>query len=56
MEVHVKKCVAQFDELTNKTTQQIYFVSTSCIDDHHFKGEELNSVGDLSGIMPLKLL
>ena len=48
MQGHVKKCVERFDELTNKTTQQIYFVSTSCIDDHHFKEEELKSVGDLS--------
>ena len=40
---HAKKC-----ELANKTTQQLYKVSTPCIDDHHFKEEELKSVGELS--------
>ena len=33
-----------------KTTQQLYKVSTPCIDDHHFKEEELNSVGELSKV------
>ena len=28
-----------------KTTQQLYKVSTPCIDDHHFKEEEFKSVG-----------
>ena len=32
----------------NKTTQQLYKVSTPCIDDHHFKEEETKSVGELS--------
>ena len=32
----------------NKTTQQLYKVSTPCIDDHHFKEEEMKSVGELS--------
>ena len=31
-----------------KTTQQLYKVSTPCIDDHHFKEEETKSVGELS--------
>ena len=30
----------------NKTTQQLNKVSTPCTDDHHFKKEETNSVGD----------
>ena len=34
--------------LANKTTQQLYKVSTPCIDDHHFKEEEMKSVGELS--------
>ena len=34
--------------LANKTTQQLCKVSTPCIDDHHFKEEELKSVGELS--------
>ena len=33
---------------TNKTTQQLYKVYTPCIDDHHFKEEEMKSVGELS--------
>ena len=47
MEGHAKKCVERYCELVNKTTQQLYKVSTPCIDDHHFKGEELKSVGEL---------
>ena len=48
MEGHAKKCVERYCELANKTTQQLYKVSTPCIDDHHFKEEELKSVGELS--------
>ena len=33
-----------------KTTQQLYKVSTQCIDDHHFKEEEMKSVGELSQV------
>ena len=48
MEGHAKKCAERYCELANRTTQQLYKVSTPCIDDHHFKEEELKSVGDLS--------
>ena len=48
MEGHVKKCVERYCELANKTTQQLYKVSAPCIDDHHFKEEELKYVGELS--------
>ena len=48
MEGHAKKCVQRYCELSNKTTQQLYKVSTSCIDDHHFK--EMKSVGELSQV------
>ena len=37
-------------ELANKTTQQLYKVSSPCIDDHHFKEEETKSVGELSTV------
>ena len=47
MEGHAKKCVERYCELANRTTQQLYKVSTACIDDHHFKEEELKSVGEL---------
>ena len=50
MEGHTKKCVERFGELANKTTQQLNKVSTPCIDDHHFKEEELKSVGELSKV------
>ena len=46
MEGHAKKYVERYCELANKTTQQLYKVSTRCIDDHHFK-EEFRSVGEL---------
>ena len=50
MEGHAKKCVERYCELANKTTRQLYKVSTPCIDDHHFKEEELKSAGDLSKV------
>ena len=36
--------------MANKTTQQLYKVSTPCLDDHHFKEEEEKSVGELSKV------
>ena len=50
MEGHAKKCGERYCELANKTTQQLYKVSTPCIDDHHFKEEEMKSVGELSQV------
>ena len=47
---HAKKCVERYCELANKTTQQLYKVSTPCIDDHHFKEEEMKFVGELSKV------
>ena len=47
---HAKKCVERYCELANKTTQQLYKVSTPCIDDHHFKEEEMKSVGEMSHV------
>ena len=47
---HAKKCVERYCELANKTTQQLCKVSAPCIDDHHFKEEELKSVGELSQV------
>ena len=45
---HAKKCVERYCEVANKTTQQLFEVSTACIDDHHFKEEQTKSVGELS--------
>ena len=50
MEGHAKKCVERYCELANKATQQLYKVSTPCIDDHLLKEEELKSVGELSKV------
>ena len=47
MTTHVRNDMC---ELANKTTQQLYKVSTPCIDDHHFKEEELNSAGQRSKV------
>ena len=47
MEGHAKKCVERYCELANRTTQQLYKVSTPCIDDHHFKEDKLKSVGSM---------
>ena len=59
MEGHAKKCVERYCELANKTTQQVYKVSTPCIDDNYFREEEMKSVGELSQVcsqIVLKLL
>ena len=48
MEGHAKKCVERCCELANRATQQLYKVSTPCIDDHHVKKEDLKSGGELS--------
>ena len=59
VEGHAKQCVVRLCALANKTTQQLYKVSTPCIDDHHFKEEEMKSVGELSHVcsqMVLKCL
>ena len=37
MEGRAKKCVDRYCELENKSTQQLYKVSTPCIDDHHLQ-------------------
>ena len=50
MEGHAKKCVERYCESANKTTQQHYKVSTPCVDDHHFKEQEMTSVGELSQV------
>ena len=50
MEGDAKKCVERNCELANKTTQQLYKVSTPCIVEHHFKEQELKTVGELSKV------
>ena len=50
MEGHAKKCGERFCELANKMTQQLYKVSTPCIDDHHHFKVELKFDGELSKV------
>ena len=49
MESHAKKCVERCCEFAHKTTQK-YKVATPCMDDHIFKEEENESVGELSTV------
>ena len=50
MEGHAKKCVERYCELANKTTQELYKVSSPCIGYHHFKKEQMKSVGEWSKV------
>ena len=50
MESHAKKCVECYCETANKTTQQLYKVAAPCMDDHQFKEEVNESVGELSTV------
>ena len=47
---HAQKWVERYCQLANKTTQQLYKVTTPCLDDHQFKEVELGSVGELSEV------
>ena len=51
MEGLAKTCVERYCELAHTKTEQLYNVSSLCLDDHHFKKEELESVGELSKSM-----
>ena len=50
MEGHAQKCVERYCELANKTMEQLYIVSSPCLNDHPFKQEELESVGEISQV------
>ena len=50
MEGHARKCVERYCELAIKKMEQLYKVSSPCLDDHHVKKEELESVGELSEV------
>ena len=50
MEGHGQKCVELYCELANNEEEQLYKVSSPCLDDHQFKQEELESVGKLSEV------
>ena len=46
----LKKSVEWYCELANKKVEQLRNVSGLCLDDHQFKKEELESVGELSKV------
>ena len=50
MEGLAQKCVERYCELANKKVEQLYTVSSFCLDDHQFKQEELESAGELSQV------
>ena len=50
MEGHANKCVERYCALANKTIDQLYEVSTPCMDDDQFKEEELKSVREVSDV------
>ena len=50
MEGNAQKRVQRYCELANKKVEQLYKVSHLCLDDHQFKQEELESVGELSEV------
>ena len=50
MEGHAQKCVDRYCELANKKREQLYKVSSPCLDDHQIKMEELVSIGELSEV------
>ena len=45
-----RTCVERFYELANKKVEQLYTISSLCLDDHPFKQEELESVGEVSQV------
>ena len=50
MEGHAKTCMERYCELANKKIEQLYNVSTPCLDDHNFVKEELDTFGELSKV------
>ena len=59
MECHAQKCGERYCELANTKKEQMYKVSTPCLNDHNFKKEELEAVAELSNMcsqMVLKCL
>ena len=46
MEGHARKCAERHCVLVNKKVEQLYKVSSPCLNYHQFKKEELESVGE----------
>ena len=47
---HAQKSVERYCVLANKKVEQLYKVSHPCLDDHKFKQEELETVGELTEV------
>ena len=45
MEGDAQKCVERYCDLANKKAVQLYKISSPCLDNHHVKKEELDTVG-----------
>ena len=45
MKGRAQNCVERHCKLTNKKVEQLYKVSSLCLDDHQFKQEQLENVG-----------
>ena len=41
------KNALRYFELANKKPEPFFKISSPCLDDHHFKKEELESVGEI---------
>ena len=50
MEGHARTCAERYCELAHRTVDQLFKVSTPCLDDHQIKPENMESVGELSEI------
>ena len=50
VEGYAKKCVERYCELANRKIEQLFKVSTPCLDDLNLQKEELETVGELSKV------
>ena len=50
MEGHARQCVEQYCVLANKKVEHLLNVSSPCMDEHQFKKEDLELVGELFNV------
>ena len=53
MEGPARKCVERYCDLANNRTEQLYKVSSPCLDDHQIKEEDLENKRELSEVCSL---
>ena len=56
VEGHARKCVERCCELANERVEELYKVSSPCLDDHRFKTEELESCQKVCSQIVVKCL